>query len=426
VIQPARAYHVIGHVEGEFGLAIAARNTVRALRSSGRDVTCTNVVVPPARGAVARGGVSSPTDVQLFQMNPLEAARAAAQWSAAVPRGAPRVWVPFWELPVLPRSWTPLLASMDAVLAPTRFVQSACAAAVGPRVLHHPQAVFLPEGVEAAREEWGLSRTSTVFLVSFDIGSDIDRKNPWAAVEAFRRAFGADDDVQLVIKTRPWPNVPQYAEQARRFAEQVRDPRIRIVERSLSYPEVLRLYASTDVLVALHRSEGLGLHLMEAMSLGKVVVGTNWSGNTDFMTGRNSRPVGYRLVPVASRHPSYQREAGRAGQVWAEPDLADAIAALRELHRDRELRRRLGAVAALDMDARRARMLSGAAFQELESFLAARARRRVPFGAALWTTRRYVTWQGWASLARAGVSRAGREGRAAIRRLTRDRFAPRG
>jgi glycosyltransferase involved in cell wall biosynthesis len=259
---------------------------------------------------------------------------------------------------------------MDAVLAPTRFIQDACARVLPPeRVVHFPQAVFVPEA-RPDRDAWGFRSGATVFLVSFDPGSDVDRKNPRAAVEAFRRAFPSEPDVQLVIKSKPWQNAPALATQRRALDEAVAgDPRIRVLDRTLGYEELMRLYASCDVLVALHRSEGLGLHLMEAMSLGKPVVATGWSGNMDFMNSENSIPVRYALVPVRSGHDAYAEEMGREGQRWAEPDIDDAARALRALHGAPERRRAMGATAAAEMAERRRRFLCGSSFDALEAAL---------------------------------------------------------
>jgi glycosyltransferase involved in cell wall biosynthesis len=396
-------YHVVGFLDGQFGLAIAARNSIRALSETGRLAGEVNIrIVPPRRLAhrlrdgwtrwrsgTSRAARAPAPDaghrVNLFQMNPLELAWFSPQWRDAVTASAWNVCVPFWELPRLPRGWLPMLRAVDAVLAPTRFVQAACAEAVPPdRVLHYPQAVFLPEGVRPDRMAWGLSPTATVFVVSFDPGSDIDRKNPWAAIDSFRRAFPRDADVRLVIKTRPMQSGAEHLSQAEALRERVGDdPRVLIVDRTLSYEEVLGLYATCDVMVSLHRSEGLGLHLMEAMSLGKVVVATGWSGNTDFMSERDSVPVEYRLVPVRTGHSHYQSEVGRAGQVWAEPDVESAARAMRLLHDEPVRRHELGAAAARSMAKRRELVLGGGAWEVLEDVLERAPHRRRGLGPAV-------------------------------------------
>jgi glycosyltransferase involved in cell wall biosynthesis len=309
-------------------------------------------------------------------MNPPEIALYVPDWRDAADPSVRNVGVPFWELPVLPRSWEPVLAAMDVVMAPSRFVQSACAGVVAAeRVVHYPQAAFLPDGIRGAREAWGLASRRTVFALAFDFRSDIDRKNPWAAVEAFQAAFPRDETVALVVKTTRADD-PVFAGRAEELRARIgSDPRIRLVDQVLAYPDVLALYASCDVLLSLHRSEGLGLHLMEAMSLGRVVVATNWSGNAEFMTPDNSIPVGYRLVPLQTTHPTYRREMGRAGQAWAEADLRDAVEALRRLHADPGRRAAIGLAAERDMKARREEVLSGGAFDAVERALAGAPRR---------------------------------------------------
>lgn len=396
-------YKVIGFLGGDFGLGQAARNTLWTLEASGRRPL--RVPVESRRARWGRDGLRrarsasaarlEAADINLFHMNPIELARHRGQWRDRVdPLAGRNVAVPFWELPLAPATWLPALDALDAILAPTRFVLSACSAAVGPeRVLHYPQAVFLPGGIRPASDAWGLRPDATRFIVSFDLGSAIDRKNPWAALEAFRQAFPSDPGVQLVVKMKPSPR----ARALREAGEELRaragaDPRIRIVERTLDYAEVLSLYASCDVMLSLHRSEGLGLHCMEAMALGKVVVATNWSGNTDFMTAENSVPVGYRLVPVATRHSVYVDQVGRPGQVWAEADLGEAVQALRVLHGNRDRRRALGSRASQDMEACRSEALSGAVFQRLEGFLRGRPGRGVALLAGLRRTRLRHRW----------------------------------
>lgn len=364
-------YDVVGMLAEQSGLSVAARNTVVALQASGRAVESLSVCADPAVQAPARDRRPADRRISVLHLNPIDIAVFAPQWITAVSADSLLVCVPFWELPLVPRSWERILGAMDVVLAPTDFVKRACEAAVpGLPVLHYPQAVFVPPGIRPARDKWGLGPRSTVFIVAFDIGSDIDRKNPWAALEAFQGAFPSDAAVQLVIKMKPCHAAPVFARQAEELRRRIgADPRVRIVDASLPYDEVLELYASCDVMVSLHRSEGLGLHLMEAMSLGRALVATNWSGNAEFMSPDASVPVGYRLVPVRTDHPSYQTEVGRAGQVWAEPNVREAVEAMRGLHGSRDQVRTLGAAAADLMSRRREAMTSNAVYGPLEELL---------------------------------------------------------
>jgi glycosyltransferase involved in cell wall biosynthesis len=127
------------------------------------------------------------------------------------------------------------------------------------------------------------------------------------------------------------------------------DNRIVIIDRSLDYGSVLSLYASLDVFVSLHRSEGIGLGLMEAMALGTPVLATGWSGNMSFMDRSSACMVAYELVPVRSDTPVYRRELLGPTARWAEPDLSSAAEWMRILANRPDIRRSFGRNAAAAM-----------------------------------------------------------------------------
>lgn len=388
--RPCR-YEVVGFLDGAFGLAVAARNTLAALEASGREAVPVAVRAGRGRSASRASGATPGAplpDLRIYVLNPPELAVSAGQWRGLPDDAAARVLVPFWELPRIPAIWEPVVRAMDVVLAPTRFIgESFRRACPEVPVVNYPQAVFLPGAPRPDRAAFGLPAEAVVFAVVFDVGSDIERKNPWAALQAFREAFPGDQGVRLVVKARPHPGIRAFERQlAELRMRAAADPRVIVLERPLTYPEVLSFYASCDVLLALHRSEGLGLHLMEAMSLGRVAVATGWSGNADFMTAADAVLIPWRMVPVRTSHGHYRSELGREGQMWAEPDLAAAVEALRALRCDPELRRRMGAAAAASMERCRVEMTSGAAFRACEEALSS-PRRRDALGPALWRTR---------------------------------------
>jgi glycosyltransferase involved in cell wall biosynthesis len=194
--------------------------------------------------------------------------------------------------------------------------------------------------------------------MSFDMASDINRKNPMGAVEAFQHAFPSDDQVSLMIKVHNTHLDDSYPEHVDRLGEIASaDRRILVMDEALSYADVLSLYNSCDVYVSLHRAEGLGLCLLEAMSLGKPVIATAWSGNMEFMTGDNSCLVRCSFVPVCgSTQAAYRQENIPPESRWAEPDVEQAARWMRRLAQDPELRRSIGTRAAADVGQRQSEL----------------------------------------------------------------------
>jgi glycosyltransferase involved in cell wall biosynthesis len=346
--------NVYGHLTGLLGLGVAARNTLHAMAA--QDVPRCVVDMDAGQGrsrpeivvegeACASPGGRYP--VSLFHSNPTDVYSFAIDVPADT--WAPdtlRACVPFWELPHLPAGvWRPFLSACDLVLAPSRVVM--------------------------------------------DASSGFERKNPLGAAEAFRRAFRGSDrsDAVLIVKMNDARTHALYSEDVELFRREAAvDPRIMVIEESMTYRDVLSLNASCDALLSLHRSEGLGLNLMEAMSLGTVVVATAWSGNMDFTTPENSILVPFRRVPVVSKHSAYAPSLIGEDQTWADPDIDEAARSLRALADDPELRKRLSGRAAADMETARAAFLRGVAAAELERLwdegvarAPAHARRRAEF-----------------------------------------------
>ena len=151
-----------------------------------------------------------------------------------------------------------------------------------------------------------------LFLFMFDYLSTIQRKNPVGLIEAFKSAFAAGEGPQLLIKTINAPLRP-YAEEEVLWAVEGR-PDIHVIDRSLSGEEKDAVMLACDCYVSLHRSEGFGLTLAEAMAIGKPVIGTGYSGNVDFMDENNSFLVDYEITRVGPGNEIYPPEGE-----WADP-----------------------------------------------------------------------------------------------------------
>jgi glycosyltransferase involved in cell wall biosynthesis len=110
------------------------------------------------------------------------------------------------------------------------------------------------------------------------------------------------------------------------------------LERSVGRDEMLSLIDDCDCYVSLHRSEGFGLGMAEALALGKPVIATDYSGNVDFLTEETGFPVPFSLRKLMpGEYPMGE------GQSWAEPDLEIAIQYMRTVFANREERERRSA-----------------------------------------------------------------------------------
>ena len=244
-------------------------------------------------------------------------------------------WV--WELPAAPPEWRTATSFVHEVWAPSDFV----AGAMDPllpgrvRVVPYPMAVSRPKPSALDRTAFGLPDAAVVVLVSFNLASSFERKNPIAAISAFRSAFGDRGDRILLLKIGNPTHAP---DDFARIVDATRGmSNIRLETRTLSGPDLHALTNASDIVLSLHRSEGFGLVLAEAMLLRKPVIATGWSGNMTFMDSKSAALVDYRLIPARDPRGVY------FGAHWADPDQAMAVAHLRHLADDADARTALGA-----------------------------------------------------------------------------------
>jgi glycosyltransferase involved in cell wall biosynthesis len=309
------------------GIGRAGRLTVQAAEAWGARPVVHDILADPLLQNVPAD--LPPGGVWLAHCNPPEAAMLMSQ-------PADRLWstryrIGYWayELPELPRLWRSAIPFFHEIWTPSRFVADAVERARGNaativRVVPHPVAIDPPP--EATPRNGG----PLTFLVMIDARSSLARKNPAGAIAAFRQAFGPDDTgVRLVVKVVAAWKDPRTVASLRSAATGWKN--IRFLDEELSDAETQQLVASADCLVSLHRAEGFGLPLAEAMLAGVPVIATDWSGNTDFTRGA-SYEVPFRMVRVVDPSGRY----GGAGLEWAEPDIDAAAAAMRQVREDPE------------------------------------------------------------------------------------------
>lgn len=313
---------VIGYLRSEIGLGEAARLIVRALDAAAIPTTLLDVPLPgrdAERALDAR--IGGPTrHAAALSISGLSEMR---QLTGRLCRAQANIHYPFWELPTFPADWLPAFARFDALWAPSRFVRDTLAAAQPRPVALVPQPVALPDAPPPPPVFAGPLRV----LTFFDYESALARKNPQAAIAAFRLAFPAgSEDVRLIVKTRGASGAEPRAELA---ALAARDPRVEIIDGTIAREGMDALLRGCDVFLSLHRSEGFGLGPAEALALGKAVVTTDFGGTCDFITPQTGYPVEFRPVPVPP-----EAYFGTQGSHWADPSPEHAAQMLRAIHDD--------------------------------------------------------------------------------------------
>ena len=273
----------------------------------------------------------------LLVLNADEMESAWKQQRSILESGAYNIGYWAWELSHLPDAWLPALEKLDEIWAPSRFIQQAIADKADCPVVWMPLAVEHRPTEVASREALGLPEDRFLFLFFFDFRSFVSRKNPMAVVRAFEQAFSrSDDSVGLVIKTNGMSECSD-AYEAFKSGDVTGDPRILWIDRVMDDREIRSLVSGCDSFVSLHRSEGFGRGLAEAMLMGKPVIATGYSGNLDFTNEENCCLVDYVLVPVEEGEYPFG-----AGQLWAEADVEMAAGFMRTLVRDPAFAREKG------------------------------------------------------------------------------------
>ena len=243
----------------------------------------------------------------------------------------------FWELEHVPLLMRQSIALVDEIWAGSHFVTDAFAAVSPVPVRHVPISVAEPQLSNRQRSDFPVLADAgerPVFLMVFDHLSVTERKNPVGVIAAFRHAFKPDEGPMLVIKTMNGHQ--RWASHQRLLAAADGRADIRVWDATLSRTDQMALVTAADCMVSLHRSEGLGLHLAEAMWLGTPTVATRYSGNLDFMNDDNSLLIDFELVNIEHGEGVYPSVAK-----WASPNLEQAADAMRRVGGDASLRTRL-------------------------------------------------------------------------------------
>lgn len=352
--QPRVDVQLIGPLAKASGLGQATRLSARMLAQTGLTVRHVDFDLdnpaPEGFSDTVALGRYGPARVNLIHLN-AESVPQALAFQPDVFSGAYNIGYFFWELDQQALCHYLGVELLDEIWVSTEFGATAYRPAAGHRPVTTIGMCFEDPGPidrSAARafvqRRFGMGPQDYICLVAFDSYSYVQRKNPVATVQAFLRAFDGVAQARLIIKTQNRDAVfdpVQIALWKQVHALVQSDPRITLVNETMQYADLLQMKAGVDCYLSLHRSEGWGFGMIEAMNLGVPVVCTGYSGNMDFCTADTAWLVDYTMTGLAPGDYIFVRP----GAVWADPDPAHAAAQIRAAYDNPAERHRRAAAA---------------------------------------------------------------------------------
>ena len=324
--------NLLGYFESEKGVGEGARSNLRIIQATGLPY-CVNNRVDSGSSNVERLSEEllndNPYLVNLMTLN----ADGLYDFGSSHPSylaGHYNIGYWAWELPEFPPQWATSFGYADEIWAPSQFTRDSVATCSPIPVQVVPHSLEMEDDLDPMpdRGAFGVGRDVFLFVFFFDFHSFLERKNPLGLIDAYRRAFGKRKDVQLLIKSA---HSAEHQQELKLLQAASAGANVRIMDAVLTRTEKQHLMKAADCYVSLHRSEGFGLTMAEAMLYGKPVVATAYSGNVDFMSEDDSFLVPYRLITLKETHGPY-----KAGYHWADPDLDSACDHMRYIEANRE------------------------------------------------------------------------------------------
>lgn len=337
-----RGINLIGNIKGDSGLGQSCRLLAYILESVEYPLSIMQHSISPKLSTLDqtyddRLSTVNPNGINVFHMNPHELASAYFQLGKTVWDGHYNIAYWLWELEEFPDEWVNCIYLLDEIWAPAEYISESIRKKTDKPVITVPYYVTARTDDQYNREYFGLPEDKFLFLMMFDCGSMMERKNPQAVIKAFKSAFQTkEENAGLVIKINGATSDDM--EQIKRYIGGYDN--IYLINQVFSKVEINSMIKCVNAVVSLHRAEGFGLVMAEAMLNGVPCIATNWSANTEFMNSDVACMVDYKLVELDRNIGPYKK-----GNRWADPDVEQAAAYMRQLYLEPEYGRRKAALA---------------------------------------------------------------------------------
>jgi len=324
---PAEGVNIAGYFSAEVGVGEAARLLTRAIEATGSQCSTLTYDATLSRKNHAfqpRGDGQVLYDVNVICVNADQTPWFAKEMGPQLFDGRHTIGYWFWELEHFPSTMHTGFEYVQEVWAATHFIANSIDAVGRKPVYTIPLPISVPSCAPHVTRKGLRLPDGFMFRFMFDFFSVVERKNPYGLIAAFERAFRPNEGPVLIIKTINGSARLNELERLNRAVKHRDD--ICVIDEYYSADQKNALTGLCDAYVSLHRSEGFGLTMAEAMALGKPVIATAYSGNLDFMTAENSYLVNYTRGAVPAGCDPYP-----VGTPWAEPDLDQAAEFMRRV-----------------------------------------------------------------------------------------------
>ena len=315
--------NISGYINKQFGLGEGVRSNIRAIKTTSIPFAINdfNIVISKHIQDEVQNAldisIENPYNINLVQINidRLHSVLQETDKSYFKEKYNIAFWA--WELENFPEESKVFFTLFDEIWVPSNFCTEAISKVSPVPVIKMMHSIEIEE-TTMTRSDFNLPEDSFIFMTMFDYYSSVARKNPLATIEAYEKSFGKNNsEVLLVIKTSLSIEFP---EEKQLLIDRIADNKSIIVfEEIMERDKLYSLMNCCDSFVSLHRSEGFGLTMAEAMYLGKAVIATGYSANVEFMNLNNSFLVKYDFVPTGDQY-YFSTEK----DFWADPDVNHA------------------------------------------------------------------------------------------------------